>query len=175
MKNLYINRQLNKTPITINELRVGNIVREGYQASVVVGIDGTNHRVQVARPDIMSAAKQMLVGKKNPTIGLEIRIIQSKYLGGEELWGYQKLENTLPEFGFIREDLETYFMKLDDFKIIVKDCFYPDCRAAIRVTYHGETLATGFFWYLHELQNAIFQACRREITNNLIRSVLPSE
>ena len=81
-------------------------------------------------------------------------------------------DKILPEFGFIATERNVYNLRSDVFAITVVDSLSTKDNAGIHISYGEKTIFLGFVWYLHELQNAIFQSCRFEIQNELMRKVL---
>jgi len=167
-----INRKLNDTPISLGELRVGNILLT--RASVV-------KMYVVTRMDLATATVQLEYSgydflNRNIPFGEQVYevITESvKNLKGIELWDLDRVAkgDLLKEFGFMMVSRSEFHLEVGKYEVVFKDEFGMDDYSTIEIHMGKQFMLHKRLWYLHELQNYCYTATGREIENDLLKKI----
>jgi hypothetical protein len=168
---MYVNRKLNDTPITIAELRPGNILQLFNNDVVVTGIDANSQHIQIE-----SFHKEFEFENKNLPEIYSCNVVDVSKVNGVKLWGTygdtDTCDSILKSFEFIAVASNNYQLIIEDYDIRFTADYYIENTGMVVILLGSKVKIFKSIWYLHELQNSIYAAIDIDINNSLTKKVM---
>lgn len=188
-----INRKLNYVPLSIDELRPGNIIycwgvkicgelTKDPQHFVVTHLDRlTGHLV-------IEWAGELPFRVNNPaptppfyfdkiiTVNQDVFHTEERHISevrAVELWDRRTVhDKRIKAFGFISHPGKQYTLESGNFLVKVIDTIPQKESVTVHIEQQGINIHEGQLWYVHELQNTVFKVTGVDLETSLTRRII---